>query len=153
MPDGSVWYKCGVPSSSKPPIRQDIPNGRRPLLWVYFCFKPAIKLRVDRRSDTIVNHHILALPRNILQCYWILDGQFMALAFYLSSINKHTGVSCEACKCHHNMIVQSANFSYSSLLLQFGDAFLFDGQHNGVPAAYANLIVVCSQGCQYSFTV
>lgn len=36
MPEGSVWYKRGVPSWSKPAMIMDRPNGRRPLLCVYF---------------------------------------------------------------------------------------------------------------------
>lgn len=50
MPDGSVWNKWGDPSESKPPIRHEMPNGRRPLLWVYFCFSCAIYLLNIRRN-------------------------------------------------------------------------------------------------------
>ena len=42
VPDGSVWYSAGLPSESNPTTRVDIPNGRVPPLWVYFCCMPAI---------------------------------------------------------------------------------------------------------------
>lgn len=42
MPDGSVWNRWGLPSKSNPAMRHEIPKGRLPLLWVYFCFIAAL---------------------------------------------------------------------------------------------------------------
>lgn len=45
MPDGSVWNRRGsVSLGSKPTTKVEIPNGRTPPDWVYFCCTPAMYL-------------------------------------------------------------------------------------------------------------
>lgn len=72
LPEGSVWNKRGVPSSSKPVMRTDIPKGRLPLDCVYFCFSWAINLvmysRLTRSSTVSLCdwHSILARSIKIL---------------------------------------------------------------------------------------
>lgn len=72
LPDGSVWNSRGVPSSSKPVIRADIPKGLLPFDWVYLCFSWAINLVMYSkltRSSTVSLcdwHSILARSIRIL---------------------------------------------------------------------------------------
>ena len=72
LPDGSVWKSLGVPSSSKPAIRAEIPKGRLPLDWVYFCLSCAINLVIYSRvtGSSTVNlwlwHSTRALSIRIL---------------------------------------------------------------------------------------
>lgn len=40
VPEGSVWYRAGLPSGLKPTISVEMPKGRTPPLCVYFCCTP-----------------------------------------------------------------------------------------------------------------
>lgn len=50
VPEGSDWYRCGVPSWLNPTINVATPNGRRPLLCVYFCFTWAVYRAIYSRE-------------------------------------------------------------------------------------------------------
>ena len=62
VPEGSVWYKAGLPWGSNPAIRVEMPKGLMPPLWVYFCCTPAmyfVKYSTDTFSSNVnLQYHV-----------------------------------------------------------------------------------------------
>jgi hypothetical protein len=62
VPVGSVWYKRGVPSGSKPTMSVEIPNGRTPPLCVYFC--ECSRASIHREIHLRPRHCAVSLAEN-----------------------------------------------------------------------------------------
>ena len=82
-------------------MRQEMPNGLRPLDWVYRCFKLATCLmRGNYSSDgpgfRIQTQKILRLPGDVLQGDGVLHGELVRLTLHPCLLDQHTRVSCQA---------------------------------------------------------
>lgn len=142
IPEGSVMYSLGAGSSwSKPTMRVEIPNGRTPPLWVYFCDITRQLQFVDRSSSGLAGRRTDLLDggdvaRDVFDRDGVLDRKTVRLALDSCAVDQDASVRGEPREAQADVIVQHRRFPHRARVLQLQHRLLLHREDHGRARAH-----------------
>jgi len=147
MPLGSVMKRRGTVSlGSKPTMRVEIPNGRTPPDWVYFCCTPATYL---------VMYSMVTGSSTVRRWDWH-STRALSMRIRPSAVRPGVSVSCKSVhtgKGDTDVVVKHSDLAHRPGVLELERRLLLHAENDTRLAAHTDLLSVLEEASQLTAAV